>query len=151
MDPRVEKLKTPKECETFMVNARAAGREDLAQEARRRAIELRATAYGANSTVEQQCLEAVYAYEEVLSAKQGRRVSASRTWQMIKRHGILKAVDRVVSRPDDAAGYTALIEMGLEKFAFEAVVVRHPDEFSFEAVEQSKVRVARWETSAKPE
>lgn len=149
MDPRVEKLKTPKECETFAVNARAAGREDLAQEARRRSIELRAKSYGANSTVEEQCLEAVYAYEEVLSAKQGRRVSASRTWQMIKRHGVLKAVDKVVSRPDDAAGYTALIEMGLEKFAFEAVVVRHPNEFTFEAVERSKMRVARWTQNRK--
>lgn len=147
MDPRVEKLKTPKDCEVFMANARARGREDLAQEARRRSIELRAKAYGANSTVEQQCLEAVYAYEEVLSAKQGRRVSAARTWQMIKRLGVLKAVDRVVSRPEDAAGYTALIEMGLEKFAFEAVVVRHPEEFSFEAVEQSSKRVARWKSS----
>lgn len=151
MDPRVEKLKTPKECETFMVNARAAGREDLAQEARRRAIELRARSYGANSSVEQECLEAVYAYEEVLSAKRGRRMTAARTWPMIKRLGVLKAVEKIVSRPDDAAGYTALIEMGLEKFAFEAVVVRHPDEFSFEAVEQSKVRVARWKTSPKSE
>ena len=147
MDPRVEKLKTPKECETFMVNARAAGREDLAQEARRRAIELRARTYGANSSVEQECLEAVYAYEEVLSAKNGRRMTAARTWPMIKRLGVLRAVERIVSRPDDAAGYTALIEMGLERFAFEAVVVRHPDEFSFEAVEQSKMRVSRRKTS----
>jgi len=148
MDARVEKLSTPAECETFMKNARERGREDLAQEARRRAIELRARAYGANSTVEEQCLEAVYAYEEVMSAKNGRRTHASRTWQMIKRLGVLKAVDRVVSRPDVTMGYTALVEMGLEKFAFEAVVVGHPEEFSFEAVEQSRKRVAQWKSDA---
>ncbi len=144
MDERVLKLTTPEQCETFIQNARTRGREDLAQEALRRAIELRAVAFGADGSVEKQCLEAIYAYEEVLSAKNGKRTHASRTWQMIKRLGVLKAVDRVVSRPADAVGYTALVEMGLEKLAFEAVVVRHPKSFSPEAVRQSKLRVASW-------
>ena len=63
---------------------------------------------------------------------------------MIKRYGILAAVDRVVSRPDDATGYTALIKMGLRQFAFEAVVVRHPEAFTPAAVERSRGRVAKW-------
>jgi hypothetical protein len=131
-----------------MRNARDRGREDLAQEARRHAIELRAKAYGASDSVEMQCLEAIYAYEEVLSAKRGHRTHASRTWPMVKRHGILEAVDRVVSRPDDATGYTALLEMGLEKFAFEAVVVRHPEFFSPQALKRSRMRVAKWKLGA---
>ena len=60
---------------------------------------------------------------------------------MIKRHGILTAVDRAVNRPKETAGYAALLEMGLEDFAFEAVVVRYPELFSEEAVERSKERI----------
>ena len=144
MDPRILKLKTPEECEAFIRNARDRGRDDLAEDAMRRMVELRATAYGATTSVERECLEAVYAYEEVLSARSGKRTYAARTWQMIKRHGILEAVDRVVSRPDDATGYTALIKMGLRQFAFEAVVVRHPEAFTPAAVERSRGRVAKW-------
>ena len=140
MDPRVERLTTPGEYKIFIRNARARGREDLAREAMGRFFELNAKAYGASGAIEQECLEAVYAYEELLSVRGGKRVYAARTWQMIKRHGILGAVERVVSRPDDAAGYTALIAMGLEQFAFEAVVLRHPDAFSSGAVERSRVR-----------
>lgn len=48
-----------------------------------------------------------------------------------------------------AAGYAALVEMGLEQFAFEAVVLRHPHLFSHEAVERSRERMrARTETSS---
>ena len=61
MDQRIQKLKTPEECEAFIRNARDRGREDLAEDAMRRMVELRATAYGANIAVERECLEAVYA------------------------------------------------------------------------------------------
>jgi hypothetical protein len=63
--------------------------------------------------VEREALEAVYAYERVISKKRGKKVSASRTWQMIKRHGIIEAMERVVNRDDDATGYVALAEMGM--------------------------------------
>ena len=82
-----------------MRNARDRGRDDPAEDAIRRMVELRAVAYGASTSVERECLEAVYAYEEVLSSRSGKRTYAARTWQMIKRHGILEAADRVVSRP----------------------------------------------------
>ena len=64
-----------------------------------------------------------------------------RTWQMIKRHGLIPAVELVVSRRKEAKGYTALVEMGREDMAFEAVVLRHPEVFSPGAVERSKERL----------
>ena len=143
MDKRVEKLKTPKDCEAFARNARDLGRDDLALEARQRAVELRAAAYGAASDAERECLEAIYAYEEILFEKHGRRVPASRTWQMIKRRGILAAIEQAVDRPDGTAGFTALQEVGLENFAFEAVILRHPQLFSTSAVERSRNRMAQ--------
>ena len=144
MDPRVGRLKTPEECERFAVNAKSHGRRDLADQARRRAVELRAADYGACSQAEKECLEAIYAYEEVLSKKNGRRTRASRTWQMIKRHGILASVERAVNRDTETAGYMALAEMGLQEFAFEAVILRHRELFSAEAIRRSEERMKKW-------
>ena len=63
---------------------------------------------------------------------------------MIERRGIIPAVEVVVSRPAESAGYTTLVKMGLEKMAFEAVVLRHPEVFSSDAVSRSKERLQDW-------
>ena len=77
MDERVARLKTPDECEQFALNVQAR-LPDLARAARRRAVELRAAAHGATSAAEREALEAVYAYERVLSQKRGKKIRASR-------------------------------------------------------------------------
>jgi hypothetical protein len=141
MDPRVVKLKTPQECETFAKNARERGAPKLAEEARQRAVQLRAETHGAKSDVERECLEAVYAYEEVRSAHKGKRQRASRTWPVIHEHGILPAVERIVLKRTESVGFTALAELGLKEFAFEAVILRHPEYFSPEAVARSRERL----------
>ncbi len=128
----------------FEKNVTERGRPDLAVAARKRALELRAEQYGATTEVERECLEAVYAYERVLSAKNGKNTRASRTWQMIERHGIIGAVERAVNRDTETIGFTALLEMGLEDYAFESVVVRHPHLFSAEALRHSQARVEEW-------
>jgi hypothetical protein len=147
MDPLVTRLETPAECEQFAVNVQKR-LPDLAKEARRRGVELRAALYGAKTEAEREAIQAVYAYERVLSEKRGKSVKASRTWQMIKRHGIIEAVERAVNRRDVTTGYTALLEMGMPDFAFEAVVCRHPDIFTAEALERSKKRMTEWKDQA---
>lgn len=144
MDERVKILDTPKKCEVFAKNARERGRSDIALEAHQRAVELRAMEHDAHTTAEVEALQAVYAYEEILSNKNGRRTRASRTWQMIKRHGIIEAMERAVKRAAVTQGYTMLAEMGLERHAFEAVILRHPDLFTDEAIRISKERLAQW-------
>ena len=64
---------------------------------------------------------------------------------MIKRHGIITAVERAVNRKDVTSGYKALVEMGMPDFAFEAVVCRHPSVFSAEALKRSRERLEEWE------
>lgn len=130
------------ECEIFAMNARERSAPDLADQARRRAVQIRAHAHGASTNVELDCLQAVYAYEEVLSSQKGRRQSAARTWQMIKRHGVIPAVERVVTKREVSSGFTALAAMGLQDYAFEAVVLRYPESFSSEAVAISQQRMA---------
>ena len=90
-------------------------------------------------------MEAVYAYERALSQVKGKKIRASRTWPMIKKQGIIAAVERIVTRKNETTGYRVLVEMGMQDMAFEAVVLRHPDVFSVEAVEQSQSRLQRWE------
>ena len=140
MDERVRRLTTPEECEQFIKNVQERY-PALAIEARRKAVELRTAAHGAQTAAEREALRAVYAYEEALSAKNGRKTKASRTWQMIKRHGIIKAVERAVNRKHETLGYTTLIEMNMQDFAFEAVVLRYPDLFSPETIERAKARM----------
>ena len=144
MDERISRLTTPEECEQVALNVETRLPE-LAREARRRAVELRAAAHGATSEAEREALEAVYAYEKVLSLKKGKNVRASRTWQMIKRHGIIIAVERAVNRQQETAGFKALVDMGMQDFAFEAVVCRHPSIFSPEALKRSQDRLKEWQ------
>lgn len=141
MDDRIAKLKTPEECEQLAKNAEARGRADLAKAARRRAVELRALAHGAHSDAERDALQAVYAVEEVATQRNGRKTKASRTWQSFERHGIIGTVERVVSRKMPTDGYSALVEMGLHDFTFEAVVLRYPTLFSTEAITHARERM----------
>lgn len=144
MHEKIAKLKTVENCETFEANALKQQRLDLATAARKRALELKAKEHGAATDVERKCLEAIYAYERILSEKNGKKTKASRTWQMINRHGIIEAVERAVNRPVETVGYKALVDMGLENYAFEAVVVQNPELFSADAVKRCQERINEW-------
>ncbi len=139
-DPKVLRLKTPEDCESFATNVQKTHPE-LAKEARRRAVELRAAQYGAKSDAEREALKAVYAFEEARSQATGRKAHASRTWQSIKRKGILATVEAIVKRKTSTEGYATLMKAGLEDFTFEAVVLRHRGTFSKEAIEQAQTRI----------
>ena len=67
---------------------------------------------------------------------------------MIKRKGIIPAVEGVVCRKEVTSAFEALQEMGMIDFAFEAVVCRHPGVFSQDAVRRSKERLDSWADAA---
>ena len=144
MQDRVHKPTTPEGCEQLAINAADRGNATLARAARRWAIERRAESHGATDVVEREALEAVYAYEKVLTIKRGRKVRASGTWLMIKKAGLLAAIEQVVARADDTMAYPTLAEMGLQEMAFESVVVRHRESFSPVAVARSEERLKIW-------
>jgi hypothetical protein len=91
--------------------------------------------------VELELLKAFYACEEVLTRKNKKTTRASRTWQMIKRHGIISAAERAADRKIDPTGYKVLIEMGMHDLTFESVLVRYPDAFNREIVSRAKERL----------
>jgi hypothetical protein len=92
--------------------------------------------------VEAEGFAAVYAYEALLTRKNGKKTRATATWQTIRRYGIIEAVQRAVSRPPDEAGRVTLRDLGLEDMTFEALVVRHEASFSDAAIRVSKARLA---------
>ena len=100
MDYRVERLRTPAECESFAQNATARNHPDLALEARRKAIHLRASTHEPGSPLEAEGFAAVYAYELLLTRRNGKKTRATGTWQAIKRYGIIEAVQRAMEAPN---------------------------------------------------
>ena len=133
----VAHLKTPEDCEQVALNVEAK-QPAFAILARRKAIEIKASTHKATTEAEEQSLQAVYAYERVMTLERGRKTRATRQWQMVTKLGIIVAMESIVKNPTESAGYQALVKMGMQDMSFEAVVVRHPDVFSVEAVAQSK-------------
>lgn len=143
-DSTVARLTTPEECETYAANV-APNFPELAQQARRRGIELRAAAFGAKTEAELDALKVLYAYEQALFVKHGKKVKASYSWRKIANDGIIAAVEHAVKQPHDPLGYTTLKKMGLQDLTYESVVIRHSNVFSSEAVARAKERLRAWE------
>ena len=98
MDYRVERLRTPAECESFAKNAIARNHPELALAARRKAIDLQAATHETRSAVEAEAFAAVYAYEALLTRRNGKKTRATGTWQAVRRYGIIEAIQRAVNR-----------------------------------------------------
>lgn len=138
----VARLKTPQDCDAVSINAIEGNRPEVVIAAQRKKIELLAEQYGdAHTEAEKECIKAVYAYEEALTTKNGKKTRATYTWRGIRKNGILKAVDKAVSKKTETKGYAELMKMGLQDMAFEAVVLKYPSLFSDEAVQRSKERL----------
>ncbi len=142
MEEMVRRLKTVKQCENLEKNTSDRGREDYATLARIRALEIKAEEYGASNDAEKEALQAVYAYEKGLSKQNGKATKASKTWPLVRRHGIIEAVERTVNQKSAISSFEVLAELGLMDFAFEAVILRHPELFSDEAIKISEERLA---------
>lgn len=143
MDEVIAKFKTPESCEQFALNVEGK-QPERAREARRRAIELRAQQHGATTALERESLAAIYAYERTLFKKHGRHQRAAYTWRKVKKDGILAAVQDLVLTEKETLGFKALAEEGMLDMAFEAVVCRHPEGFTSEAVKKAAARLSAW-------
>ena len=121
MHELVERIKEPELCYVFAKNAIKRGHPELALEAYRRAVDLRAEQHGADTEAEFAAVRAIYAYEEALGYIKGKRTRATGTWQLVNRNGLLAAIQkRLQSRSGEDVG-PALKELGMEDYSFEAV------------------------------
>jgi len=147
-DDGIPKFTTAESYEQFALNVEGRTPE-RARKARKLAVQLRAedlsSEYGATSEVELKCLEAMCAYEWTLFKKHGRRQKASYLRRVIKKDGIISAVESAVSKDQETVSYGALVAEGMQEMLFEAVVVANPGEFSEVAVEKSTKRLRQWQ------
>ncbi|TWI13532.1 hypothetical protein [Aerolutibacter ruishenii] len=147
LDDLVLRCKTPEDCDRLITNATAKGRPDLVPQALQHKVNLRTASHLPPPTndVKRDCVQAIYAYEEILFMTHGRRLRAGRTRQAVDNKGLIAAFEGFVNRPDGAAGFKNLRDAGLHNFAYEAVVARHPQAFSIEAVERARQRLAQFQ------
>jgi len=127
MHELVLRIKDPDLCYVFARNARRKGHPELAMQAFRRAVDLRAEQHTAACEVERSALRAIYAYEEVLSFNKGKRTRATGTWQLVNRYGVLPALLKRLHSRDNDEVLPTLQAMGMEDYSFSAVCAAYPD------------------------
>ena len=129
MHELVQRIKQPELCYVFAKNANLRGHPELAVQAYRRAVDLRAEQHETVSAAELSALRAIYAYEEALSFSKGKRTRATGTWQLVNRHGVLPALFKRLQSRDNEEVLPVLKELGMEDYSFNAVREAHPDAF----------------------
>jgi hypothetical protein len=121
MHELVSRIKKPELCYVFADNATKRGHEELALQAYRRAVDLRAEEHEDVSTAERMALKAFYAYEEALSWGQRKRKRATGTWQMVSRQGILPTLEKRLESKNADEVLDNLKALKLEDYSFHAI------------------------------
>jgi hypothetical protein len=129
MHELVLRIKEPELCYVFAKNATRRGHPELAVQAYRRAVDLRAEQHTEASGAELSALRAIYAYEEALSFNKGKRTRATGTWQLVNRYGVLPALVKRLQSRDHEEILPVLRELGMEDYSFSAVYEAHPEAF----------------------
>lgn len=130
MHELVMRIKEPELCYVFAKNARRNGHPELAMQAYRHAVDLRAQQHDVDTQAEAAGLRAIYAYEEALSYSRGKRTRATGTWQLVNRHGVLPAVRKRLHSRNAEDVQPVLEELGMTDYSFSAVRSNYPEAFA---------------------
>jgi hypothetical protein len=129
----VKRINDPKLCYVFAQNAINRGHADLATQAYRRAVDLRAEQHTTESEAEHVAVRAIYAYEEALSYRKGKRTRATGTWLTVSKKGIFNALVQRIESSATTDVASVLQELGMEDYSFTAAVAAYPDAYIAEA------------------
>ena len=140
-DERINRLKTPQDCEIFERNVTERGFPELAARARRRAVELRVAEHNVQNDIEKETLAALYAHEKILMSVNGKKTKASGSWLILKRRGTVAAIKSMTASEKSEMYFSKLKEHGLEDFSFEAIVVKHTTMFEPDMVDRCAARL----------
>jgi len=135
----IAKCVDPSRLKEGMKNAKARQRMDVYWQAFRRLCEIEGLNY--DDPLEREFYSTLTAYEELLSEKNGRATRASRTRQKLQRRGVIQCLEdwAVANTPTD--GFKLLIDAGLVELTGEHLVLKYPEHFSGEALEQARHRL----------
>lgn len=139
----VNMAKSPTDCDNLISNASRVGNSELVLLARKKKIVLQAAQHGATHQVEVEAWNGIYAIEEYRRSQGKQHWRANYTRRAIdNRNGdILATVDETVCRAQPTDGFQELVDAGLEEFLWERLVLRFPERFSPQAVQQSRARL----------
>ncbi|CAB3732174.1 hypothetical protein LMG22037_05678 [Paraburkholderia phenoliruptrix] len=133
---RMSYLKSRDDCIEFAKNVRNKY-PHLVPAARQRSVEVRVNAMNLDSALRRDIWSVVYAQEEAIFVKHGKRLRAGNTLKAITNRGELGAVAYVVMQPGSES-FELLHSLGLGDYTFEAVVLRHQEHFSSDVVEAAR-------------
>ncbi|MDF3099055.1 hypothetical protein SB394_27565 [Burkholderia sp. BCCIQ04A] len=136
---RISYLKSRDDCAKFARNV-GAKHPHLVRAARQRSVELQVGVLNLDSELRRDIWSVVYAQEEALFVKHGKRLRAGNTRKVIDHRGELGAVAFMVQKPE-GQGFELLHSLGLGDYTFEAVVRRNPEHFSPEIVEAACLKL----------
>jgi len=131
----------PGKLRSWHVNARKAGRQDVADAAFRRLITI--LPEEKPGTVEHDFWQTVHAFEHILKEERGKTVRLSRTRQMVARVGVVAALESWAKRTADTDGFTMLMERGMPELTGEAIVLRHAERFEPDVVTAARDRLEK--------
>ena len=133
----------PERLRAFMKNAENKGVLELYEQARSRLFEIQAsTECETVGTVEHEVWESIHALEYVRTKEAGKTIRLSRTRQAIGRKGVRQALVDIVRKKGPSEGFDMLRDRNMLKHSFEAIVLRHLEDFDDSVTEAAHKRLA---------
>lgn len=138
----VSKLKTIEECRTVMERAKKQGKTDIYKIVFHRLCQLHGTLNeDPDDSLIKEFWETLGAYEQLLSEKNGRNTSASRTRQKIKNKGVIQSLIDWTKSKSETPGFIQLINEGMPQYTGEYIVVKYASRFPPDVVQSAKARL----------
>jgi hypothetical protein len=134
----IEDLEDTSRLRAFMVNAKS--RSDVVYDAAFQRL-VTVQAKGPVGSAERDLWKVIHAIEELKREDSGKTVRLSYLRRDIEKLGIIPAINKLVSKPGPSERFQELIERGYPQLTAEAVVLKHPADFSPQSVELSEKRL----------
>lgn len=139
-DPAV--LKTVEQCRTVMARAREQGRDDVYDAVFKRSCEIAGREMDdPKDPLIAAFHETLAAYEQLLTEKNGRNTSASRTRMKIGNKGVEQSLVDWTRSDSETMGFNLLVERGMPEYTGEYLVARFADRFPQDVVEKARSRL----------
>ena len=136
---KISRIDTVDGCRALIANAERLGNREVRDLAFRRLCQI--SGLGENPGLAREFAEVLAAYEELLSEKNGRRTTASRTRMKLKNKGLHQCLVDWTLATDTSSGFDILVERGLGELTGEFLVVKYANEFDDYIVDAARHRL----------
>lgn len=137
--PDPQTFTDPEKLRKLMANAVRLGYEDLAFQCRLRIAELAGAAH--EDVLERAFWTALSTAEEIKTAENGKTTRLAKTRQKHKRVGAQKILEEWALDPATTDGFATLVAHDRSDLTGEAIVLRHEDRFSIDAVNAARKKL----------